>query len=293
MPWNGYNFEDAIVISERLLKRDVFTSVHIEEFEMQVRDTKRGQEEITREIPNVSDTAVRNLDDEGIIRVGAEVGPGDILVGKVTPKGESELSPEERLLRAIFGEKAGDVRDASLKAPPGMEGVVIDRKVFSRKERSETSRRKEKKAIDEEEARALAQKEQLCLERDKMLLKIVGDCKLNRLRSNEDDSVVVREGTPMSQRLLDRIDFSDLTPENSWTDSEKVNDQVEKLLRYSVEQLLLIDEQKERSIERLTRGDELPPGIAQLVKVYIAKRGSFLLEIKWLDDMGIRGLLLI
>ena len=289
MPWNGYNFEDAIVISERLLKRDVFTSVHIEEFEMQVRDTKRGQEEITREIPNVSDTAVRNLDDEGIIRVGAEVGPGDILVGKVTPKGESELSPEERLLRAIFGEKAGDVRDASLKAPPGMEGVVIDRKVFSRKERSETSRRKEKKAIDEEEARALAQKEQLCLERDKMLLKIVGDCKLNRLRSNEDDSVVVREGTPMSQRLLDRIDFSDLTPENSWTDSEKVNDQVEKLLRYSVEQLLLIDEQKERSIERLTRGDELPPGIAQLVKVYIAKKRKLSVGDKMAGRHGNKG----
>ncbi|MDP7634831.1 MAG: DNA-directed RNA polymerase subunit beta, partial [Candidatus Latescibacteria bacterium] len=135
LPWRGYNFEDAIVISERLLKKDVFTSVHIEEFELQVRDTKRGQEEITREIPNVSEVAVRNLDDEGIVRIGAEVGPGDILVGKVTPKGETELSPEERLLRAIFGEKAGDVRDASLKAPPGMEGVVIGRKVFSRKDR--------------------------------------------------------------------------------------------------------------------------------------------------------------
>ena len=150
MPWNGYNFEDAIVVSERLLKKDIFTSVHIEEFELQVRDTKRGQEEITREIPNVSEGAVRNLDDEGIIRVGAEVGPGDILVGKVTPKGESELSPEERLLRAIFGEKAGDVRDASLKAPPGMEGVVIDRKVFSRRERGSSPRRRESIAACEE-----------------------------------------------------------------------------------------------------------------------------------------------
>tara|TARA_B100001250_G_scaffold189302_1_gene162636 strand:- start:25340 stop:29182 length:3843 start_codon:yes stop_codon:yes gene_type:complete len=289
MPWNGYNFEDAIVISERLLKRDVFTSVHIEEFEMQVRDTKRGQEEITREIPNVSDTAVRNLDDEGIVRVGAEVGPGDILVGKVTPKGESELSPEERLLRAIFGEKAGDVRDASLKAPPGMEGVVIDRKVFSRKERSETSRRKEKKAIDEIEANAVVEKEQLSAERDEMLLNILGDTKLNRLRSNEDDSVAVREGTIVSQRLLDRIDLSELTSDAGWTDSEKINTQVDKLLRYATEQLLLVDEQKERSIERLTRGDELPPGIAQLVKVYVAKKRKLSVGDKMAGRHGNKG----
>ena len=289
MPWNGYNFEDAIVISERLLKRDVFTSVHIEEFEMQVRDTKRGQEEITREIPNVSDTAIRNLDEDGIVRVGAEVGPGDILVGKVTPKGESELSPEERLLRAIFGEKAGDVRDASLKAPPGMEGVVIDRKVFSRKERSETSRRKEKKNIEEIEATAVAQKAQLCVERDEMLLKILGETKLNRLRSNEDDSVTVREGTLLTQRLLDRIDLSDQTPDSGWTENEKINVQVDKLLRYATEQLLLVDEQKERSIERLTRGDELPPGIAQLVKVYVAKKRKLSVGDKMAGRHGNKG----
>ena len=131
MPWGGYNFEDAILVSERLIKDDIFTSIHIEEFELQVRDTKRGVEEITREIPNVGDEAVKNLDEEGIIRIGAPVRAGDILVGKVTPKGETDLSPEERLLRAIFGEKAGDVRDASLKAPPGMDGIVIDIKVFS------------------------------------------------------------------------------------------------------------------------------------------------------------------
>ncbi|HIL07274.1 MAG TPA: DNA-directed RNA polymerase subunit beta [Candidatus Latescibacteria bacterium] len=289
MPWNGYNFEDAIVINERLLKRDIFTSVHIEEFELQVRDTKRGQEEITREIPNVSEVAVRNLDDEGIIRIGAEVGPGDILVGKVTPKGESELSPEERLLRAIFGEKAGDVRDASLKAPPGMEGVVIDRKVFSRKERSESSRRKEKNTLAEYEKEAEERKEQLISERNTKLLEIVGDIKLGRLRSSEDDSVVVREGTQLTDRLIDRVDFSTISPEEGWTEDDKVSDRVEELLRYSSEQLQLVDEQAERKVERLTRGDELPPGIAQLVKVYVSKKRKLAVGDKMAGRHGNKG----
>jgi DNA-directed RNA polymerase subunit beta len=289
MPWNGYNFEDAIVINERLLKRDIFTSVHIEEFELQVRDTKRGQEEITREIPNVSEVAVRNLDDEGIIRIGAEVGPGDILVGKVTPKGESELSPEERLLRAIFGEKAGDVRDASLKAPPGMEGVVIDRKVFSRKERSESSRRKEKSTLAEYEKEAEERKEQLISERNTKLLDIVGDIKLGRLRSSEDDSVVVREGTQLTDRLIERVDFSTISPEEGWTEDDKVSHRVEELLRYSSEQLQLIDEQAERKVERLTRGDELPPGIAQLVKVYVSKKRKLAVGDKMAGRHGNKG----
>ena len=289
MPWNGYNFEDAIVINERLLKRDIFTSVHIEEFELQVRDTKRGQEEITREIPNVSEVAVRNLDDEGIIRIGAEVGPGDILVGKVTPKGESELSPEERLLRAIFGEKAGDVRDASLKAPPGMEGVVIDRKVFSRKERSESSRRKEKSTLAEYEKEAEERKEQLISERNTKLLEIVGDIKLGRLRSSEDDSVVVREGTQLTDRLIERVDFSTISPEEGWTENDKVSDRVEELLRYSSEQLQLVDEQAERKVERLTRGDELPPGIAQLVKVYVSKKRKLAVGDKMAGRHGNKG----
>ena len=289
MPWNGYNFEDAIVISERLLKRDVFTSVHIEEFELQVRDTKRGQEEITREIPNVSEVAVRNLDDEGIIRIGAEVGPGDILVGKVTPKGESELSPEERLLRAIFGEKAGDVRDASLKAPPGMEGVVIDRKVFSRKERSESSRRKEKTTIAEYENEAAENKTRLVAERNAMLLEVVGETKLGRLRSNDDDNVVVREGTQLTERLLERVDISQVVPDENWTEDEKINERIDELLHYANEQLQLIDEQVERQVERLTRGDELPPGIAQLVKVYVAKKRKLAVGDKMAGRHGNKG----
>ena len=149
MSWEGYNFEDAIVVSERLVKQDVFSSIHITEFELPARETKVGTEEFTREIPNVSEDAVRDLDESGIIRIGAEVGPGDILVGKVTPKGERELSPEERLLRAIFGEKAGDVRDASLKAPPGMQGIVIDTRLYSRKDSDSVAREKERETLRE------------------------------------------------------------------------------------------------------------------------------------------------
>jgi len=289
LPWNGYNFEDAIVISERLLKKDVFTSVHIEEFELQVRDTKRGQEEITREIPNVSEQAVRNLDEEGIVRIGAEVGPGDILVGKVTPKGETELSPEERLLRAIFGEKSGDVRDASLKAPPGMEGVVIGRKVFSRKDRAENSKKKDKDGILELRQEAEARVVELKAERDRQLVELLGDQKLGRLRSKEDGQVVVREGTQVTDRLLERLDFATIEPEEAWCDKESVNDKVDELLRYAAEQVQLTEEQTERKVERLTRGDELPPGIIQLVKVYVAKKRKLSVGDKMAGRHGNKG----
>ncbi len=288
MPWNGYNFEDAIVISERLLRQDVFTSVHIEEFELQVRDTKRGQEEITHEIPNVSELAVRNLDEEGIVRIGAEVGPGDILVGKVTPKGETELSPEERLLRAIFGEKAGDVRDASLKAPPGMEGVVIGRKVFSRKNRGEAIK-EEKESISELRAEAEARSEALRRERDRQLMELLGDSKLGSLCSKEDGSVAVRQGTQISERLLERIDFSSLEPEESWCDRPAIDAKVDELLRYASEQIQLVQEQTERQVERLSRGDELPPGIIQLVKVYIAKKRKLSVGDKMAGRHGNKG----
>ncbi len=289
MSWYGYNFEDAIVISERLLKKDVFTSIHIEEFELQVRDTKRGQEEITREIPNVSEVAVRNLDDEGIIRVGAEVGPGDILVGKVTPKGETELSPEERLLRAIFGEKAGDVRDASLKAPPGMEGVVINRKMFSRKERGEGSKKKEKASIADLRSDGERRIEALLTERDRQLLELLENHKLQALHNQVDGELAVREGTQISERLLEQINFADLTADQGWTDEAEVNDKVDTLLLYSIEQVRLINEQIERDVERLTRGDELPPGIIQLVKVYVAKRRKLSVGDKMAGRHGNKG----
>ena len=289
MPWNGYNFEDAIVIGERLLKKDIFTSVHIEEFELHVRDTKRGQEEITREIPNVSELAVRNLDDEGIVRIGAEVGPGDILVGKVTPKGETELSPEERLLRAIFGEKAGDVRDASLKAPPGMEGVVIGRKVFSRKDRGDASKKKEKAEIAEIRDEAAAKIEGLRKELKRQLIELVGKEKLGQLRSKEDNSVVVRAGTEISERLLERVDFATLEPDDGWTSKSAANDKVDVLLHYATEQIQLIEEKTERQIERLTRGDELSPGIIQLVKIYVAKKRKLSVGDKMAGRHGNKG----
>jgi DNA-directed RNA polymerase subunit beta len=272
-----------------VLKKDVFTSVHIEEFELQVRDTKRGQEEITREIPNVSEQAVRNLDDEGIVRIGAEVGPGDILVGKVTPKGETELSPEERLLRAIFGEKAGDVRDASLKAPPGMEGVVIGRKVFSRKDRGDASRKKEKAEIAQMRAEAVGNSKRLREERDRQLVELLRGHKLNTLLSQEDNSVVVREGTQISARLLEQVDFSTLVADQGWTESQSESDSVDTLLRYTSEQIQLVEEQTERAIERLTRGDELPPGILQLVKVHVAKKRKLSVGDKMAGRHGNKG----
>ncbi len=194
VPWRGYNYEDAIILSERLVHEDIFTSIHIEEYELQVRDTKRGAEEITREIPNVSEEALLNLDEQGIVRVGAEVEAGDILVGKVTPKGETELSPEERLLRAIFGEKAGDVRDASLKAPPGMKGVVIKTRVFTRKERTEDAKKQEKNDIAA--VKKIYNKKILDISnlRAKRLGELLDGQTSRMIRSAIDNSVMVRTG---------------------------------------------------------------------------------------------------
>ena len=192
LPWNGYNYEDAVIISEELAIKDTFTSIHIEEYELEVRDTKRGPEELTKEIPNVGEDALRNLDENGIIRVGAEVHADDILVGKVTPKGETELSPEERLLRAIFGEKAGDVRDSSLKAPPGMKGVVVETRVFSRKDRSD------KKGKNQDQEKIYEIREQFQSEIDRIknscrehLFKILGGKTTGRILDEDTRSVIV------------------------------------------------------------------------------------------------------
>src|SRR4030095_2431723 len=210
MPWGGYNFEDAILVSEKLIKDDVFTSSHIEEFELQVRDTKRGVEEITREIPNVSEEAVKNLDEEGVIRIGARVRQGDILVGKVTPKGEQELSPEERLLKAIFGDKAGDVRDASLKAPPGMDGIVIDIKVFSRREKDESTKQQEKKKIDRRRREAKKERDRIADVRLATVNEILNEQLVNVLRSASSGEAIARKGREFKPDLLQDIDFDDL-----------------------------------------------------------------------------------
>src|SRR3989454_3786503 len=210
MPWGGYNFEDAILVSEKIAKEDIFTSIHIEEFELQVRDTKRGVEEITREIPNVSEDAVKNLDEEGVIRVGARVRQGDILVGKVTPKGEQELSPEERLLKAIFGDKAGDVRDASLKAPPGMDGIVIDIKVFSRREKDENSKGSEKRKIEKLRRESKKERERIADVRLATIKEILQDQLVNVMRSASNGEPVARKGRKFAADFLAEIDLDDL-----------------------------------------------------------------------------------
>lgn len=293
MSWNGYNFEDAIIVSERLIKKDIFTSIHIEEFELQVRDTKRGTEEITREIPNVSEQAVRNLDEHGIIRVGAEVAQGDILVGKVTPKGETELSPEERLLRAIFGEKAGDVRDASLKAPPGMDGVVMDRKIFSRKERDEKTRKEDREKTNAAKKTATEKIASIKESRNEQILDLLTDRKINTLRSTEDGSVVVRAGTAVNDKLIEKLDFSTLQPDEGWCDSPATNQKIDRLIDLSEQLIYQAEEELERELEKIARGDELPPGIVQLVKVYVARKRKLMVGDKMAGRHGNKGVVSI
>ena len=292
MSWHGYNFEDAIIVSERLIKKDIFTSISIEEFELQVRDTKRGTEEITREIPNVSEQAVRNLDEHGIIRVGAEVNQGDILVGKVTPKGETELSPEERLLRAIFGEKAGDVRDASLKAPPGMDGVVMDRKVFSRKERDEKTRNEDKEKTGVAQKRIASKIESLKQSRDQQVLALLKNRRVNTLR-DEDSTVVVKAGMALNERSLEKFDLGTVKPDGDWCDSPATSQKVDRLIELADHLMQQAEEELERELEKIARGDELPPGIVQLVKVYVARKRKLMVGDKMAGRHGNKGVISI
>ena len=272
MPWGGYNFEDAILVSERLIKDDVFTSVHIEEFELQVRDTKRGVEEITREIPNVSEEATKNLDEEGIIRIGARVKAGDILVGKVTPKGETDLSPEERLLRAIFGEKAGDVRDASLKAPPGMDGVVIDIRVFSRREKDDAAKKQEKKKIDALRQQTRRDKTRIIEARNRDIVELLDEHPALRIARASTGRAMVRAGTKFSAQMIDRIDFDDIPWGADVVEERKLNEQFWHRMEAAAVAMEKVEKGLEKEIEKVTRGDELPPGAVKLVKVYVAKK---------------------
>ena len=272
MPWRGYNFEDAIIVSENLSEDDRFTSIHIEEFELQVRETKRGAEEITREIPNVSDEALTNLDERGIVRVGAEVEAGDVLVGKVTPKGETELSPEERLLRAIFGEKAGDVKDASLKAPPGMKGVVIDTKIFSRKERGEEVKKAEKNEIARLKRAFTKQLEILKNLRDEKVIKILDGHVSKTVRSSKDNSIVFRSGSKFREDSFKKVDLDELVADEGFTTDPKTNRKMETLwIKYQE----LVERRKAQfdvDSEKVIRGAELPPGVVQLAKVSVATK---------------------
>jgi len=269
MPWGGYNFEDAILISERLVRDDVFTSIHIEEFEIDARDTKLGKEEITRDIPNVSEDALRKLDENGLVFIGAEVKAGDILVGKVTPKGETELTSEEKLLRAIFGEKAGDVRDASLKVPPGTEGTVVDIKMFSRKERGGKTDRREKKMIADLEA-----------ERDKQLEQLWAgfDSELEALLEKVDREIVnfetgkpeYRPGQKVKPTVIEyvrRCLRTGMLP----VDGPRGND-IKRLFQRTMAKEMEIEDRARNQIDRIKTGDELPPGVNKLVKVYLAQK---------------------
>src|SRR5690606_9794953 len=264
MPWNGYNFEGSIVISERIARDDVFTSIHIEEFEVMARDTKLGQEEITRDIPNVSEEALRNLDEAGIVYVGAEVKPGDILVGKVTPKGESPMTPEEKLLRAIFGEKASDVRDTSLKVPPGATGTVVEVRVFSRRgvEKDERAR-----AIDQAEIERLAKDR----DDERAILTRNFNARLRELllgREVASGPKGVKAKTTITEELL-----GSLNP-GQWRQIVVTDDQVmaeiESLNRTYDSGLKRLVDRFENKVEKLERGDELPPGVMKMVKVFVA-----------------------
>ncbi len=289
MPWGGYNYEDAILVSEKLVREDIFTSLHIEEFELQVRDTKRGVEEVTREIPNVGEEALRNLDESGVIYIGAQVKAGDILVGKVTPKGETELSPEEKLLRAIFGEKAGDVKDASLKASPGMDGIVVGVNVFARHDRTDRSKKEEKRRLDallRERDRKRSLVEKLREERLKELF--AGQTAHHVMDANTGE-ILVKAGRKFTKAVLDALDFSSVHWGLPLVKSPAVDARIRRVFDAAYRELDRVDVEYEKQCERTQRGDELPPGVVKLVKVYVARRRKLSVGDKMAGRHGNKG----
>ncbi len=294
MPWRGYNFEDAIVVSEKLVKEDYYTSIHIEEFEIEARDTKLGPEEITRDIPNIAESFLRNLDESGIIRVGATVKPGDILVGKVTPKGETQLTPEEKLLRAIFGEKAGDVKDASLYCPPGIEGTVVDAKVFSRKgaELDERS-----KAILETQVERLHrnledEKRILNDERAKRLENLLKDKEVQvDLHDEKTNKKLISKGTPLLRDIIEKLKARDLKRLRLSNKDVRLNEQIDEIEEMTSRQIAVLEKITEEKIGKLRKGDELPPGVIKLVKCYIAMKRKLSVGDKMAGRHGNKGVI--
>ncbi len=290
MPWRGYNFEDAIVISERLVADDVYTSVHIEEFELQVRDTKRGEEELTREIPNVSEEATKDLDERGIIRIGAEVKAGDIIVGKITPKGETDPTPEEKLLRAIFGDKAGDVKDASLKAPPGMKGVVIDTKLFSRRKLDPASKKYEQQRLSEIESELTTNMANLNETFwEKFFKLVVGRKALAYI--DREGRTVVPEAAKVAKEMFDGVNPLSLDPRNPISADAKLNTKVKRLIRNYERRHRDVQGIAKRDKHQVQMGDELPPGIVQLAKVYVAKKRKIQVGDKMAGRHGNKGVI--
>ncbi|MBI2338817.1 MAG: DNA-directed RNA polymerase subunit beta [Deltaproteobacteria bacterium] len=272
MPWGGYNFEDSILLSERLVKDDVFTSIHIEEFECVARDTKLGKEEITRDIPNVGEESLKNLDESGIIRIGAEVVPDDILVGKITPKGETQLSPEEKLLRAIFGEKAGDVKDTSLRAGPGVVGTVIASQVFSREgvdldERSKDQQDQAAKKLKKDQLDEIAV---IQISAQKKLTQLLaGKVSSSKVMDEEAEKILIKKGQTITESLLKQVPF-EKWKEISCEGGPEVEEQIGEIIEDMEDQIDLVKMMYDQKVNRLKKGDELPPGVIKLVKVYVA-----------------------
>ena len=294
MPWRGYNFEDAILVSERMVKDDYYTSIHIEEFEIESRDTKLGPEEITRDIPNVSESFLKDLDESGIIRIGANVKPGDILVGKVTPKGETQLTPEEKLLRAIFGEKAGDVRDASLICPPGIEGIIVGVKIFSRKGIEKDDRAK---AIEQEELDMMEKnlQDEIRILHDEVKKRVIMMLKGQELRSDLFDEYgrerLHKKGTVLTEELLQEMPYETMVRLKIATDDTRLEDDLRDLEERTERQVEVIKNLFEEKKEKIRRGDELPPGVIKLVKVYVAMKRKLSVGDKMAGRHGNKGVI--
>ena len=294
MPWRGYNFEDAILVSEKMVKEDYYTSVHIEEFELEARDTKLGPEEVTRDIPNVSETTLRNLDEAGVIRIGASIKQGDIIVGKVTPKGETQLTPEEKLLRAIFGEKAGDVRDASLYCPPGIEGVVVDVKIFSRKgqEKDERAKSIEGEQIAKLEKNLSDEIRILTDERLKRLEAILGGKEVQAdLHDERTNKRLLTKGNILDRDTIERISTRNLKRIKYADKDPRVNEQIDEIEEMTSRQIDVLKKIVNEKKDKLTKGDELPPGVIKLVKVYIAMKRKLSVGDKMAGRHGNKGVI--
>jgi len=291
MPWRGNNFEDAILVSEKLVKEDYYTSIHIEEFEIEARDTKLGPEEITRDIPNVSESALRDLDESGIVRIGATVKQGDILVGKVTPKGETQLTPEEKLLRAIFGEKAGDVRDASLKTPPGIEGTVVDVKIFSRKGVDKDMRAK---SIEEGEIERMNRNIQdeiriITDARNKKISDVLAEKKLQRdVVDFKTGDVLVRKGEAADRDVVNRLSRRELL---ALPVDEEARETVRMFVERAENRIRVLEQKAEERREDLQKGDELPPGVIKMIKVYVAMKRKLSVGDKMAGRHGNKGVI--
>lgn len=288
MPWKGYNYEDAVVISERMVRDDVLTSVHVDEYSLEVRDTKRGVEEFTNDIPNVSEEATKDLDENGVIRVGARVEPGDIMIGKISPKGESDPSPEEKLLRAIFGDKAGDVKDTSLKANPSLSGVVIDKKLFSRATKTTESKRLDRQTLLKIDEEYEAKNEDLKDVLVEKLLELTEDMVSQGVKDYSNAEIITK-GNKFTMAALKNLDYEGIQS-SGWTDDEHTNSLIQRLIMNYIRKYKQLDAEMKRRKFAITIGDELPSGVLQTAKVYIAKKRKIQVGDKLAGRHGNKGI---